>query len=67
MNAHIGSYVEGTSAVAHDERVCPLAIRPEMQAFLRQDSSDHTGLDDVRCRLSELSARAETALQGGAS
>jgi len=59
----VGAYKQG--ADAHVDTA--IAMRPEMQAFLRQDSSDHTGLDDVRRRLSELSARAEAALQGGSS
>ena len=59
----VGAYKSG----ADREVDAAIAMRPDLQSFLRQDSKDHSSLPDIRARLAALARRAESQLQGGPS
>ena len=59
----VGAYKSGADPAVD----AAIALRAETLAFLRQDASDHSNLDEVRTRLLELAARARSRLKGDAS
>jgi FliI/YscN family ATPase len=58
----VGAYKAG----ADPQVDAAIALRPEMQAFLRQEALDHSSLGEVHARLTSLAARA-AAPRGGAA
>jgi FliI/YscN family ATPase len=56
----VGAYKAG----ADPQVDAALALRPRMQAFLRQEAHDHSSPDEVRAQLAELAALSAAHMKG---
>jgi flagellum-specific ATP synthase len=56
----VGAYKTGADPMVD----AAIALRPQIQSFLRQEPKDHTALGDVRAQLAQLAERAARHLQG---